>query len=103
MFDEAYAHICNRINNVNYSPMKKLILVVFALIYLPLCAQNVQWAYKVLDYSSQKSNKQSSAKQVLGIPNAYPGGLSNINAWEPKGNGHDQFIKVGFLTPIKPR
>ena len=101
--DELYIHICIRIKNVNYIAMKKIILFVFVLIYFPLCAQNVQWAYKVLDFSSQKSNKQSSAKQVLGLPNAYPAGLSNINAWEPKGNGHEQSIKVGFLTPIKPK
>jgi OmpA-OmpF porin, OOP family len=83
--------------------MKKILFLIFTLIYLPLSAQKVQWAYKVLDFSSQHNNKESSAKQVLGIPNAYPDGLSHFNAWQSKDNGKEQFIKVGFLTPIKPK
>ncbi len=80
-----------------------LFLLCFALLSLPLRAQSVQWAFKVLEYSSQKSAKDYSAKQVLGIPNAVPAGASNTNAWEPKSKTGEEYIKVGFLVPIKPK
>jgi len=80
-----------------------LFLLCFALLSLPLRAQSVQWSFKVLDYSSQKSTRDYSAKQVLGIPNAVPAGVSNTYAWEPKPKTGEEFIKVGFLTPVKPK
>lgn len=67
-------------------------------------SQEVQWAYKVTDHSSQVGTKEYSSKQVLGRPNVLPRSGKNANAWEPKGTGDKtEFIKVSFLTPMKAK
>lgn len=66
-------------------------------------AQEVQWAFNVLSYSSQKHSKFSSAKQAIGKPNVLPGSGENVNAWQTKGNKEEEYIKVGFFVPIKPK
>jgi OOP family OmpA-OmpF porin len=83
--------------------MKKILLFFLCLVTAPLWSQNVQWAFNVLEYSSQRGAKEYSAVQVLGIPNSNPPGMENINAWEPKGHSEEEYIKVGFLNPIKPK
>ncbi len=82
--------------------MKKLLSILFLLIashYLP--AQNVEWASKVLEFSSQFGVRQYSANQVLGTPNVLPSLGASPNAWSPKKNGRLEFIKVGFANPMK--
>lgn len=84
--------------------MKNFFLILMALfISCTAWSQEVDWAHKVLDFSSQKSNGPYSAIQVLGMPNVYPLVGTNANAWQPKGNRNEEFIKVGFLNPIIPR
>lgn len=69
-----------------------------------LSAQEVQWAFNVLNFSSQKDAKAFSAKQAIGKHNVLPGTGENVNAWQPKGKGkEEEFIKVGFFEPIKPK
>jgi len=84
--------------------MKKITLLF---ILLPLSflvsAQQVQWAFKVLDHSSQQSSKDYAAVQALGIPNALPHQGESVKAWEPKPNEKESFIKVGYLKPIIPK
>lgn len=67
------------------------------------CAQQVQWAYKVLEYSSQKGERSFSAQQAIGRPNVLPSSGENKNAWQPstESKKKEEFIKVGFLNPIK--
>src|SRR5688572_24477232 len=69
------------------------------------CAQQVQWAYKVLDFSSQKEDRSFSAQQAIGKPNVLPGSGENKNAWQPNDGQKkkEEFIKVGFLNPIKAK
>ena len=83
--------------------MKTLLLILVTLFSVPLAAQNVQWSFKILDYSSQKTSREYAAAQALGIPNIIKAGVENIKAWEPKGHMKEEFIKVGFLNPIKPK
>ena len=84
--------------------MKTLIKVALLVcISLSAQAQSIHWAFKVLDKSSEKSNRDYSANQVLGYPNVYPTSGSNTLAWEPSGKGKEEFIKVGFVRPIKAR
>lgn len=84
--------------------MKKISIIFALFVTLNFSiAQNVQWAFRVLDCSSQKESKAYSAKQVLGRPNVLPGSGENVNAWQPKGNRKEDFIKVGFMIPIKPK
>ena len=79
------------------------IILLFISLSLPIFAQNVQWAFNVLEVSSQKTNKDFASAQLLGLPNVMPAGASNTNAWEPKLNEDESFVKVGFLNPIKMR
>ncbi len=87
--------------------MKKFITLSFVFILSLLNSvrsQNIQWAYKVIDFSSQVGTKEYSSKQVLGRPNVLPRSGKNANAWEPKGTGEKaEFIKVGFLTPVNAK
>lgn len=64
-------------------------------------AQIVQWADKVLSFSSQRTQLQYSAQQILGKPNVMPYGGENPSAWIPGKKGNDEFIKIGFANPIQ--
>ncbi|MEO6305531.1 MAG: OmpA family protein [Bacteroidia bacterium] len=85
--------------------MKKIIVLSFVFVLALsnfVYSQNVQWAFKIIEVSSQVGTKEYSSKQVLGRPNVLPRDGKNANAWEPKGTGEKtEFIKVGFLTPMK--
>jgi OmpA-OmpF porin, OOP family len=82
--------------------IKSLFIILF-IVAIPAFAQNVQWAYKVLDYSSPKSSKEFAAEQSLGKPNVMPANGGNIKAWQPKKNEKTSHIKVGFLNPLKAK
>lgn len=75
----------------------------FSILAISVYAQDVQWAYRVLEYSSQQGDVDFSARQALGKPNVYPAAGENRNAWQPKDKSSEQFIKVGFRTPIIPK
>jgi len=64
-------------------------------------SQTVQWASKVIEFSSELTPVQYSAQQVLGKPNVMPAGGQNPNAWTPDKPKRKEFIKVGFDTPIQ--
>lgn len=83
--------------------MKHLITSILLLLTLSVHAQNIQWAFKVLEVSSEKGTREHSAAQVLGMPNSTPTGKRNIKAWEPKTAGGEEFVKVGFMDPIIPK
>ncbi|HVD99473.1 MAG TPA: OmpA family protein [Cytophagaceae bacterium] len=84
--------------------MKK-IFFFFLLLSAHMQAQNVQWAYRLLESSLPPyKSREYSPTQVLGKPNSFPEGQPNIHSWQPNGNLIPlQFVKVGFLTPIKPK
>ena len=63
-------------------------------------AQEVQWASEVLDFSTQFSEYQYSATQVLGKPDVLPDYGDNPNAWMPSKPDRLSFIKVGFERPM---
>ncbi len=83
--------------------MKNTFLLLLLLLSIPLYSQNIQWSYTILDHSSQKNSKENSAIQALGRPNSLSVGINSINTWQPKNNSGEEFIKVGFLTPIIPK
>ncbi len=64
---------------------------------------DVQWASKVISFSSEFSSKQKSANQVLGKPNALQMGGSSPCAWtyKSKAKNGEEFIRVGFDKPIR--
>ncbi|WP_157716027.1 OmpA family protein [Roseivirga echinicomitans] len=56
----------------------------------------VQWASRVIDYSSEISQLQGSAKQLLGKPDALPAGGESPSAWAPFNPNTVEFVKVQF-------
>lgn len=81
--------------------MKSLQLVlIFIVIYSGASAQTVQWASKVLEFSSELTPVQYSAEQALGKPNVLPAGGQNPNAWTPDKPKRKEFLKLGFSNPI---
>lgn len=85
-----------------HQPIYKYLLSAICLLMLTTIsfAQDVQWGFKLLEYSSQKGNKAFAAKQALGKPNIFPASGTKPSAWEPR-SGKEAFIKIGFIKPIK--
>jgi outer membrane protein OmpA-like peptidoglycan-associated protein len=65
--------------------------------------QVVQWASKVIEFSSELTPIQYSASQVLGKPNVLPAGGQSPNAWAPDKPKRKEFLKLGFANPISIR
>ena len=76
---------------------------LLALASISARAQNVQWASKVLEVSSEISEMQYGARQALKAPNVLPAGGENPNAWTPDRPNRVEFIKVGFDEPMRIR
>lgn len=82
--------------------MKRSILVIiFGLYTFYSHSQNVQWASKVINYSSQKEYDAFSAKQVLGEPNSMPNKGYASTAWAAATDDRKEFLQVGFEKPMK--
>jgi OOP family OmpA-OmpF porin len=82
--------------------MKRLlpaIIILFAMSY-GASAQVVQWASKVLEFSSELTHAQYSAQQALGKPNVMPAGGDNPNAWMPDKPSRKEFLKLGYDKPM---
>lgn len=62
--------------------------------------QQVQWANKLIKFSSDLGGKQHGIKRILGKPDVYPQGGSSPNAWTPKKalDGYE-WVEVGFEKP----
>lgn len=85
--------------------MKKSLSILLFLMGITFIskAQTVQWASKVIEFSSELTPIQYSAQQVLGKPNVLPAGGQNPNAWTPDRPKRKEYIKVGFENPINIR
>lgn len=84
--------------------MKKLclfFLITSTLIFKNSFAQTVQWADKVIGFSSELTSLQYSAEQALGKPNVLPAAGQNPNAWTPDRPKRSEFIKLGYSNPIQ--
>lgn len=66
-------------------------------------SQDIQWASKVIEFSSELTPIQYSAEQLLGKPNVLPAAGESPSAWTPDRPNSKEFVKVGFETPIKIR
>lgn len=70
-------------------------------------AQQVQWATKVISFSSEYSagnGQQYRAIQVLGKPNKLPQAESGASAWRAaQADTGEEWVKVGFETPTSIR
>jgi outer membrane protein OmpA-like peptidoglycan-associated protein len=85
--------------------MRRFLLPVFLFTVLTFTAhaQVVQWATKVIGFSSELTPVQYSAKQALGKPNVLPAGGQNPNAWAPDKPGRKEFLKLGYDNPVNVR
>lgn len=79
------------------------LLVLLSAITMTAGAQTLQWADKVLEFSSQITPGQYSAEQALGKPNVLPAGGQNPSAWMPDKPRRKEFLKLGFATPMSIR
>jgi outer membrane protein OmpA-like peptidoglycan-associated protein len=61
----------------------------------------VQWADRVVGFSSQAGNPVFAARQALGKPNVLPGAGINAVAWMPdmRSTLPEEWIKVGYAEP----
>lgn len=82
--------------------MKRTLLPLLILFALSgrLQGQEVQWATKLIEFSSELTPLQYSARQVLGKPDVLPAGGPSPNAWSPDKPRRKEFLKVGFDHPI---
>lgn len=66
-------------------------------------AQQILWADRVIDFSSEQFSIEFAAKQALGKPDVLPAKGENPLAWSPRFAGKQEFITVGFenAMPIK--
>lgn len=88
--------------------MRRIVLALFLCSVSISSAQHVQWASKVLGFSTEYTDDASSAKQALGKPNVVPTGGDSPMAWAV-GKGDDEghelkdpaYIKLGYATPMK--
>jgi OmpA-OmpF porin, OOP family len=82
-------------------------LLVAALLSSFVCfnssAQVVQWASKVVQFSSELTPGQYSAQQALGKPNVLPAGGESPNAWVPDKPNRKEFLKLGYDKPMNIR
>lgn len=78
----------------------KILLYAFFLVFGMTQAQQVQWAHKLIKYSSDLGGKQNSIKRILGKPDAFPQGGTSPNAWMPKKalDGYE-WVEVSFEKP----
>lgn len=83
--------------------MKKSILICCLTFAATLFSygQSVQWASKVIEFSSELTPIQYSAQQAIGKPNVMPAVGQNPGAWTPDKPKRPEFIKLGYANPIQ--
>jgi OmpA-OmpF porin, OOP family len=83
--------------------MKKLLFVLGLgiLVSSHSYSQSVQWATKVISFSSELTPAQYSAAQALGKPNVLPAGGQNPAAWTPDKPKRNEYIKLGYDKPMQ--
>lgn len=82
---------------------KTFLITLLLLSAIGLSAQNIQWASKVINYSSQLEYESYSARQALGEPNSMPSKGYAASAWAPSADERKEFIMVGFDKPMRIR
>ena len=82
---------------------KAIFLCFFLTAFGQASAQKVYWATEVVDFSSELSPFEYSAKQALGKPNSLPQAGDSPVAWLPSKPNKLEYIKVAFEKNIKVR
>ncbi len=76
-------------------------LALFAFVF-NFSSAEIRWAYRVRDYSSERTFKAYSSTQVLGKPSVMPDFGPSMCAWSPKPSyaNKTEFVEVEFKEPI---
>lgn len=82
--------------------MKQRFTFLFCVLCLNTFCNNIQWASKVVAFSSQQSEQFYAAKQVLGVPNSMDGYTDSPFSWaaENPNNDEPEYIHVTFDEPM---
>ena len=80
--------------------LRKFFFCLLMVLTFHVKSQEIQWASKVIEFSSELTSVQFSANQILGRPTALPSAGENPTAWTPSKPNRDEFIKVGFDKPM---
>ncbi len=85
--------------------MRRLLssLLLIAMVTSYSKGQVLQWASKVIEFSSELTPVQYSANQTLGKPNVLPAGGQSPNGWAPDRPKRKEFLKLGYANPISIR
>lgn len=83
--------------------MKARLVLLFSLITSIVFSQDVQWASKVIEYSSQFSGRDFSAEQAVGPPNVLNFGGKDAKAWMASSPDNQEYLVLGFESPVKAR
>lgn len=80
--------------------MRNFIFLAVAMLTTGLYGQQIQYAAKLIKYSSDLGGKQFGIKRILGKPDVFPQGGYSPNAWTPKMalDGYET-VEVGFEKP----
>ncbi len=80
--------------------MKNILILSIWFCSMLGCAQQIQWANKLIKYSSDLGGKQYGIKRILGKPDAFPQAGNSPNAWATK-NALDgrEILELGFEKP----
>lgn len=88
--------------------MKRFLILLLIILTTTACfSQTVQWAKRIIGFSSEYSNSsvplQYNAVQVLGKPTRYPAFGGTACAWSPstEDNAVSEWIHVGYESPIQ--
>ncbi|MCO5249355.1 MAG: OmpA family protein [Chitinophagales bacterium] len=81
--------------------MPRLIILLFlSFVFQNVKAQEVVWASRVVNYSSQYDNKNFSANQILGEPNGMPYQERSLVSWTPASRTNEASITVEFPKAV---
>lgn len=85
---------------------RPLLITCFATLSLSFAfSQEVQWASKVIGFSTELTPVQYAAEQALGKPNSMSSkqssGGQNPNAWTPDKPKRKEWLKLGYSHPIQ--
>lgn len=80
--------------------MQKIKIIFFLVLGFSVYSQQVQWANKVIKFSTDLGGKQNGVKRILGKPDAFPQAGISPNAWMTK-NSLDgrEVVELGFEKP----
>lgn len=84
--------------------VRKLLLFLFSFVFISAAyCQETQWVKTIIEASSELTPREFSAEQLIGKPNVTPGTEDNPNAWMPDREDREEYVKVGFETPMRIR